>query len=54
MTKQYECVQLKHHREVASTIVEYEKRGWRLHTYQAAGDAGSGGVNHYLLFVKGE
>jgi len=37
-------------------IEEFEKAGWRLHTYQATGDVGlaSAFVNHYLLFVKGE
>jgi hypothetical protein len=53
--KHYECVEVKHHKDVAKTIEEYERNGWRLHTYQTAG-MGAGPmsyiVNHYLLFEK--
>jgi hypothetical protein len=51
MMKQYECVQVRHHKDVASTIDEWQKNGWQLHTYTAAGDAAA--INHYLLFGKG-
>ena len=37
------------------TIEEYQKNGWHLHTYQAAGLSGGpirSFVNHYLLFEK--
>jgi hypothetical protein len=53
--KRYECVEIRHHKDVAKTIEEYERNGWRLHTYQTAG-MGTGPlsyiVNHYLLFEK--
>jgi hypothetical protein len=53
--KDYECVEVKHHRDIGKTIEEYERNGWRLHTYQTAG-MGAGPmsyiVNHYLLFEK--
>ncbi len=49
--KQYECVQVNHHKKVAPTVEEYAQKGWCLHTYQVAGE--SGAVNHYLLFEKG-
>jgi hypothetical protein len=54
--KEYECVEVKHHKDVGRTIKEWQKAGWRLHTYQAAGDVGmtTAFVNHYLLFEKGE
>jgi len=52
--KEYECVEVKHHNDVAKTIEEYLKNGWHLHTYQAAGTVGpmSSFVNHYLLFER--
>ena len=54
--KEYECVEVKHHRDIGRTIQEWQKNGWRLHTYQAVGDVGmaTAFVNHYLLFEKGE
>jgi hypothetical protein len=54
--KEYECVEVKHHEDVGRTIKEWQKNGWRLHTYQATGTVGlaSAFVNHYLLFEKGE
>jgi hypothetical protein len=51
--KEWTCVQVSHHKEVGNTIEEWEKKGWRLHGYQATG-AGGATVNHYLLFEKGE
>lgn len=35
--KEYECVQLNHHKDVGPTIMNYQKNGWQLHTYQATG-----------------
>jgi len=53
--KNYECVEVKHHKDVGKKIEEYERNGWHLHTYQTAG-MGAGPmsyiVNHYLLFEK--
>jgi hypothetical protein len=55
--KEYECVEVQHHKDVGRTIKEWQKNGWRLHTYQTAG-MGAGPmsyeVHHYLLFEKGE
>jgi len=50
--KEYECVQVNHHKDVGKTIEEWEGRGWRLKTYQAAGTPNM--VNHYLLFERGD
>ncbi|MFC1866178.1 hypothetical protein ACFLYB_05660 [Chloroflexota bacterium] len=53
--KEYECVEVKQHKDVGKTIAEYQKNGWHLHTYQAAGLSGgpvASFVNHYLLFEK--
>ena len=52
--KEYECVEVKQHKAVGKTIAEYQKNGWHLHTYQAAGSSGliTSFVNHYLLFEK--
>jgi hypothetical protein len=53
--KIWECVQVGHHTDIGKTIEEYQKEGWRLHTYQAAGLSGNvmtSFVNHYLLFER--
>jgi hypothetical protein len=53
---EWACVEVKRHRDVCTTIVEYQEKGWRLHTYQTAG-MGAGPmsytVSHYLLFERG-
>ena len=53
--REYECIEVKHHRDIAKKIAEYQKNGWHLHTYQTAG-MGAGPmsyiVNHYLLFER--
>ena len=48
--REYQCIQLNHHNEVAKTIEEWEEKGWKLHTYQVAGQVTA--FAHYLLFVK--
>ena len=50
LMKQYECVQVGHHKNISNTIQEWQLNGWRLHTYQAQGSPTM--VNHYLLFEK--
>ena len=50
--KEWMCVQVKHHNDVASTIERFQKNGWRLHTYQVTGR--DVWINHYLLFEKDE
>jgi hypothetical protein len=50
--KEYECVQVGHHRDVGKVIEEWQKKGWRLNAYQAVQYRMD--VNHYLLFEKGE
>ena len=54
--KDWECVEFKHNKDVGKTIKEWEKNGWHLHTYSAAGSAGAMTqfIMHYLLFEKGE
>jgi len=55
--KEYICVQLDNHKDVGKTIEEWQKKGWRLHTYQVAGlglYAFGPQAYHYLLFEKGE
>jgi hypothetical protein len=48
--KDYICVQVDNHKEIGETITEYQKDGWRLHTYQATGR--DIWIKHYLLFEK--
>ena len=52
--KDWECVEVKNHKDVGKTIKEWEENGWHLHTYSTAGSAGAlvTFVNHYLLFEK--
>jgi hypothetical protein len=50
--KEWECIQVQHHKDIGKAIMEQQKSGWRLHTYQAAGFGTD--VKHYLLFEKGE
>ena len=53
--KNYECIEVRHHRDVAKTIEEYDRNGWHLHTYQTAGMGArpmSYIVVHYLLFER--
>jgi len=54
--KEYECVEVRNHNDIGRTIEQWQKKGWRLHTYQATGTVGmaTAFVNHYLLFEKGE
>jgi len=48
--KEYECVQVGHHKDVGKTIEKWQNKGWRLHTYQATGYGMD--VKHYLLFER--
>jgi hypothetical protein len=50
--KEYECVQVNHHKNVGKTVQEWQEKGWCLHSYAIAGSPAA--VNHYLLFEKGE
>jgi len=34
--KEWECVQVSHHKDVGVTIEKHQRNGWSLHTYQAA------------------
>ena len=43
-------MQLGHHKDIGKTIEEWQRDGWRLHTYQAQGSPTI--VNHYLLFER--
>lgn len=50
--KQWKCVQVKHHKEVAEVIEERRRDGWRLHTYTAA-IFYLFEIRHHLLFERG-
>jgi len=50
--KEWECIQISHHKDIGETIERRERNGWRLHTYQAQGTPAL--VNHYLLFERGD
>ncbi len=48
--KEWECVQVNHHKNIGKKIEEYQKQGWHLHVYQATGQATL--ISHYLLFER--
>ncbi len=51
--KEWECIELGRHEDVGRTIMDWEKNGWKLHTYQAQRIITL--VNpeyHYLLFER--
>lgn len=49
--KEYLCVEVNHHKNIAKVTQEYIMQGWSLHTYQATGEGAI--VKHYLLFERG-
>jgi hypothetical protein len=48
--KEYECVQVDHHKKIAKVIQEYIMKGWHLHTCQTTGEYST--IIHYLLFER--
>jgi len=50
--KEYDCIQVNHHKEIPTAIADMQNIGWRLNTYQATGFGTD--VKHYLLFEKGD
>jgi len=48
--KEWTCIEVGHHKNIAKRIEEYQREGWQLHTYQATGQAAL--ISHYLLFEK--
>ncbi len=49
--KEYECVQVNHHKNIGEVVEEYQGKGWRRPTYPATGYGTA--INHYLLFERG-
>ena len=52
--KEYECVQVKNHKDVGKQIMQWQKNGWRLHMYSCAQVSVGADAYHYLLFERGE
>jgi hypothetical protein len=51
--KEWECIELGNLKDIGRTIMEWEKNGWKLHTYQAQRNPTF--INpeyHYLLFER--
>jgi hypothetical protein len=48
----WECVEVSHHKNVGAKIEEWQKDGWILYNYTAAGNPGA--ISHYLLFMRSE
>ena len=47
--KEWECVEVEHHKDVGEAIERWQENGWHLHAYQATGR--DVWVKHYLLFL---
>jgi hypothetical protein len=47
-------VQVGDHRNIGKTIADFQKNGWKLHTYACAGIGTMMAINHYLLFERGD
>jgi len=52
--KEYECIEVKRHKNVGKTIKDWQKNGWRLPTYTSTQYGIGGDVNHHLLYEKAE
>jgi hypothetical protein len=52
-SKEYECIEVKNHKDVGKTIEEWQMKGWRLHTYTCTQYSIDGDVHHHLLFEIG-
>lgn len=50
--KEWECVQVNHHKNMGKVIEDRQSEGWHLHTYQAIGTPTK--ANHYMLFEREE
>jgi len=50
--KEWECVKVKKHEDIGKTIEEWQKNGWRLHTYSCTQVSIGADANHYLLFER--
>ena len=48
----WECVEVNHHKHIGAIIEEWQKTGWILYSYTAAGNPGA--ISHYLLFMRSE
>jgi hypothetical protein len=52
--KQWKCVLVGNRNKVGIIVEEWDKAGWRLHTYACAWNAALAlSTNHYWLFEKG-
>jgi hypothetical protein len=50
--KEWDCIKVKNYKDVGKTIEEWQKNGWRLHTYACTQYGIGGDANHYLLFER--
>lgn len=50
--KEWECVQVNHHKNIGRTVEQWQRSGWRLHTYTCA-QVRPSEIYHYLLFERG-
>ena len=50
--KEWECVLVKHHKDIGKTIEEYQRKGFCLHTYSCAQVSVGADAYHYLLFER--
>jgi hypothetical protein len=51
LLKEWECVQVGHHKDIRDVIMKWQEKGWNVHSYQTAYNGS--GINHYLLLERG-
>ena len=52
MLKQWSCAKVADFGRVAEMIEQYERDGWKLHTYNCVHVGVGIDANHYLLFER--
>ena len=50
--KEWDCIKVGNHKDVAKTIEEWQKKGWDLHTFSCVQYGIGGDATHYLLFER--
>jgi hypothetical protein len=48
--KEWDCVEVGHHKNIGQTIIGMQEKGWIFHTYQASGFGTD--VKHYCYLKK--
>jgi hypothetical protein len=53
---EWRCIEVGHHDQIGTVVGDWERAGWKLHTYNTvhvSGALDSPVITHFLLFVRG-